>query len=122
MNWNFWPFNMGPTEGWAFLYILMAGLTMFVVNQVAKIIGAIADKRREAAAARAAKVEESPIQGDAYRTPGKVAPPRTLVIGNIPHDDDIWLIAYLRSGTDGVAQLLHGCRLAHDNRVELLTP
>src|SRR5688572_19007492 len=114
---------MGPTEGWAFLYLLMAAATMFIVNWIAKKIGEAADKKREAAAAQAAGAE-NPIQGDAYRTPGKVTPSRTLAIGNIPHDDDVWVIAYMRSGANGVAELLvatainDGWIVAKDGKLE----
>src|SRR5436190_14790624 len=106
---NFWPFNMGPTEGWVFLYLIMACVTMFIVNRVAAAIGEAADKRSEAASLASAGDDENPIQGDAYRTPGKVpSARRRLAVGTIPHDDDIWVIAYMRGGTEGVTELIVG--------------
>jgi len=98
-----WPFNLGPSEGWVFIYLAMAATTIFVFNRVAAAVGVAIDRRNEARAA--ATADASPIDGDAYRTPGRVTE-RRLAIGAIPGDDDVWLIAYLRGGVGGVAELL----------------
>src|SRR5690606_38917965 len=47
---DFWPFNMGPTEGWAFIYLLLAMTVMWLTTQLAKRIGVYFDRRQATAA------------------------------------------------------------------------
>lgn len=102
---DFWPFNIGPTEGWAVLYLLMAGGVMWISSRIADVVGAAADRKAMAEADAAAALAIDETAGDAYRTPGKVTSHR-MGIGTLPKDDDVWRIAFLRKGVLGIAELV----------------
>src|SRR5690606_10696968 len=95
---------MGPTEGWAAVFLVLAAIVMRVTTVIAKAIGAYFDQR-QAAAAEERDLQVRPPGDGIYRTAPSMGGPR-LTIGRIPHDDDVWLIAYLRGGINAVAEVI----------------
>ncbi len=73
---DFWPFNLGPSEGWVFLYILMAGGVTAVTYWLCSAIGAALDRRPEGAPDLAAASGGGGPSG-VYRTPGLPRAPGT---------------------------------------------
>ncbi|HEU4731251.1 MAG TPA: hypothetical protein VFT22_25330, partial [Kofleriaceae bacterium] len=99
---GFWPFNLPASEGWVFLYLVMAGGVLFFTHVLCIVIGAAFDRRSYAPA------PPEPLGGGAYRTPGIVARPGKLAIGQIPHEDEVYVIAFMRGGTNAVAEVIAG--------------
>ena len=94
--WDFWPFNMAPSEGWAILYLVMASCVTVVTYWICAAIGRAGDRQQTTAAD---------------------APHPRLTIGYIPRADEWWAIAYLRGGTTGVAQTLVGAAISEGRLV-----
>src|SRR5262249_26153966 len=100
---NFPPFNMPASEGWVFLYLMMAGGVLFFTHPACVMIGAALDRR-----ATPEPAQPGSLGGGAYRSPGRVGHHDRLAIGTIPHEDEVYLIAYMRGGTNAVAEVLAG--------------
>ena len=102
---NVSPFNLPPSEGWVVIYLLMAGAVLLGTYWLCAAIGAATDRARTPALAE-------PWDAGPYRTPA--APGSGLAIGQIPHERDLWTVAYMRGGVTGVAQVLAGRALAEN--------
>ena len=79
---DFWPFNLGPSEGWVVLYLLLSGGVTLTTYAVCSALGASLDRRPDGLPDLAAAAPSGP--GGVYRTPGRAARHKRLHNGPLP--------------------------------------
>src|SRR5262249_34058028 len=101
---DFFPFNLGATEGWIVIYAMMVVPILLVTRAVRNAVG----KALDGAAPRGTLAVAAAGPDVGYRMPAvPVTPPhQRLTIGSIPIGDEIWVVAYMRGGSEAVAASL----------------
>lgn len=92
---DIWPFNMGASEGWAVIYLLMSLVVTIVTYQICRAVGRSFDRQRT----------------------GDQDTHSRLTVGRMPQPDEWMAIAYLRGGTTGVAETLVGAAISEGSLV-----
>jgi hypothetical protein len=97
---DFFPFDMPPGFGFVVVYLGIAGAVLLLATVVRNELARTFDE------ASAPKITAPPPTIGGYRAaaPGGWAPP--LAVGVLPRGEQLWTVAWLRAGNDGVTQAL----------------